>query len=302
VRLAVIGVPTNSSWTLDGVARGPAALRQAGLVERLRQHGDVDDYGDVVFSAPTTQRSASSGIIAEQALSSMVSGVRGAVIRALQDDRFPLVLGGDCPLLLGCLAAGRDRYGRLGLLFVDGHEDAYPPRESPTGEAADMELGLALGRVGSPLPADLAALLPLVAAEAVTLIGPRDADLLRPEGVASLAGEVEFYGDTALEGIPVDALTLSVLRRLGTMSKAVWLHIDLDVLSGDALPAVDYPQPGGLSWSQLEALTTTAMQTDTVIGCDITIYNPDLDPGGIYAQRITDYFARVMAQRAANRR
>ena len=39
-----------------------------------------------------------------------------------------------------------------GLLFVDGHEDAWPPSASPTGEAADCELGLALRLFVLPAP------------------------------------------------------------------------------------------------------------------------------------------------------
>ncbi|HWM35504.1 MAG TPA: arginase family protein, partial [Streptomyces sp.] len=72
-----------------------------------------------------------------------------------------------------------------------------------------------------------------------------------------------------------------------------WLHIDLDVLSTEALPAVDYPQPGGLNWSQLELLTTTALRAPGCLGITLCIYNPDLDPGLQHARRIADYAGRL---------
>lgn len=42
----------------------------------------------------------------------------------------PIVLGGDCSILLGNLLALRRR-GRHGLLFIDGHADFYQPEAEP---------------------------------------------------------------------------------------------------------------------------------------------------------------------------
>ena len=119
-KVTIIGVPTNSSGCIDGVARGPSALRQAGLVEELSNYFDVHDYGDVLFSQPVPEKSTSSGIIAERSLASMIYAVGTAVNNVLIENRFPLVIGGDCLLLLGCLAAAMDTRGRIGMLFVDG--------------------------------------------------------------------------------------------------------------------------------------------------------------------------------------
>jgi arginase len=65
----------------------------------------------------------------------------------------------------------------------------------------------------------------------------------------------------------------------------------LDVLSTDSLAAVDYRQAGGLSWSTLIDLTRDALASRRVIGWDVTIYNPDLDPRGIGAKQIVRYVA-----------
>ena len=145
MRLAVIGAPFNSGGGNGGVAGAPRRLRQAGLVERLRADAsDAAEWGDVTFTPPDNVRDTTSQLIAPESLAEMVVALQQAVASSLSDRRFPLVLGGDCPVLLGCLAGARDIHGRVGLLFVDGHEDAWPPTTSTTGEAADMELGLAL--------------------------------------------------------------------------------------------------------------------------------------------------------------
>ena len=142
----VVGVPFNSSGREGGVARAPAALRRAGLVSRLAERVEVDDTGDVGFEPPRPERSPRSGLLSERALVSMVQRTREAVAAVHRAGGFPLVLGGDCPVMLGGLAATRDRFGSAGLLMVDGHEDGYPPRQSTTGEAAPSRTIVASSR------------------------------------------------------------------------------------------------------------------------------------------------------------
>jgi arginase len=168
MRIGLIGVPFNSAGVSHGEARAPAALRASGLIEALQRVADVHDYGDIALRETSPQRDPASGIIAPVNLTEMVGAVRSEVIRAISRGDVPLVIGGDCPLLLGCLAAARDAYGRVGLFFVDGHEDAWPPQQSTTGEAADMELGLALGVTQATGLDDLATVLPLVRPEDVS--------------------------------------------------------------------------------------------------------------------------------------
>lgn len=144
-QLNLIGVPTNSAGKRNGVADAPAALRRAGLLDALGRVCVAHDEGDVSFSMPITECDVSSGITVCDSLASMIQSVRAGVSRALSEGRFPLLVGGDCSVPLGCLAAASVRNSATGLLFVDGHEDAYSARQSPTGEAADMELGFALG-------------------------------------------------------------------------------------------------------------------------------------------------------------
>ena len=179
--IGVLGVPSNSAGAIDGVARGPLVLREEGLVDTLRRHAEVHDYGDVTLPDPSPVRDARSHVIDPEGLDALVAGVRDAVARILENGHLPLIIGGDCPLLLGCLAAasGRDR---VGLLFVDGHEDAYLPMQSTTGEAADMELALALGMADVSWSPELAALLPLVAPADVRILGARDAEIAPRRG------------------------------------------------------------------------------------------------------------------------
>ena len=288
--IGILGVPTNSAGTTDGVARGPLVLREADLLGVLRRHAEVRDYGDLTLPEPSPTRDARSHVIDPAGLGALVAGVRDAVERILGDGHLPLVIGGDCPLLLGCLAAasGRDR---IGLLFVDGHEDAYLPAQSSTGEAADMELAFALGMADASWSPELAPLLPLVAPADLRILGARDADLLSAEGVASLRDRVALVDGERLVSDPAGISAAAC----ASLPDAWWFHLDLDVLSTQALPAIDYPQPGGLGWDELGAVASTAMSAGPR-GWDVTIYNPDLDPERVHARRIVRFIGSVIEQ------
>jgi arginase len=286
--LTLIGVPANSSGTVDGVARAPAVLRQRGLATALARHRGFTDTGDLALPVPVPVRGPS-GLLAEDALVAMIGQVARAVGAARRRGRFPLLLGGDCPVILGALAALQADADRPGLLFVDGHEDAWPPRVSPTGEAADCELGLALRLFDTGLSPKLRAVLPRIDPADVTAVGPRDLSELAAAGVASLDGRL------AALIRPAELTADRYAAALASLPPPWWLHTDLDVLATAELAAVDYAQPGGLSWDQLAGLTAAALAADGCAGWSVCIYNPDLDPGHDGADAIVSYITQAIA-------
>jgi arginase len=285
--VVLIGVPTNSGGTVDGVARAPAVLRQRGLMAALASCPEFTDAGDLALPAPQPGRGPS-GLLAEDALITMIGRVREAVSAARRSGRFPLLVGGDCPVILGALAAVQAEADCPGLLFVDGHEDAWPPGVSPTGEAADCELGLALRLFDAGLSPQLRAVLPRIRARDVVAVGPRDGDELAAVGVASLDGQLGALIR------PAELTADRYAAALASLPPPWWLHTDLDVLATAQLAAVDYPQPGGLTWDQLAGLTAKAVAADGCAGWSVCIYNPDLDPARDGADAIVSYITQAI--------
>ena len=287
--VGLLGVPSNSAGRGDGPAAAPSALRAAGLLDALHAAGGVHDYGDVTLPEPSPDRDRTSGLIDPSGLAAVVVAVREAVERILLDRRFPLVVGGDCPLLLGCLAAARDRSGRTGLLFVDGHEDAYLPEQSRSGEAADTEMAFAVGLAEAEWSTQLSSILPVVDAGDVEVLGPRDRRALEGDGVESIERRVHSFADASRVAGDPGALARAAVEFLAGCPGGFWLHVDLDVLSTEALPAVDYPQEGGIGWDALADIAGAALVDPAAVGWDVTVYNPDLDPQGIGGERIVRF-------------
>jgi arginase len=287
--VTILGVPTNSSGTTEGVARAPAAIRTSGLSAGLdATRPDVVDRGDVAIDPPLGVR-GDDGVIDSANLASTLARISAAVADARRRGDRVVLLGGDCPVLIGGLAGCLEAGGELpALLFVDGHEDAWPPDASTTGEAADMELGWLLGRGRERLSEPLRAAIPHLDPRRVAILGPRDRSEIVTAGVEPLDDLVPVVDDVSVAQDPAGVVS-HALERIAPDGLPWWLHIDLDVLSTRALPAVDYLQPGGLSWSDLRELTDAALGRGGCVGATVTIYNPDLDPDRRHAATVAAF-------------
>jgi arginase len=286
----MIYVPFNAAGVSTGVARMPQAIHNAGVEARLPP--PVQSTWIAVDSLTTTR--GPSGLISEHALSQVVLDAAQSVGDAWRDGKIPLVVAGDCPVLLAPLIAAAD-CGGAGLVFIDGHEDAWNPTVTLTGEASDCEIAVALGMFDGP--ASLAPHLPCLQAAHLVVLGPRDQAEIADAGQQSIRGRVAHYLSGADLAAKLDTDTYGDVTDLVAGGAAGaeagwWCHVDLDVLATAALPAVDYPQPGGLTWGQLEALTDACLRVPGCLGASVVIYNPDLD-GGKAADRITEYIAFV---------
>src|SRR6201999_2371813 len=74
-----------------------------------------------------------------------------------------------------------------------------------------------------------------------------------------------------------------------------WVHVDVDVLDPAVMPAVDAPSPGGIAFPELELLLAGLGESPHCLGVEITVFDPDYDPDGAYADEITSTVAAGLA-------
>jgi arginase len=295
MRFAILEAPSVLGLTPGGVEGLPDALLAAGLASRLaaRRAGRVEPRQPYSSEIDPETRMLNPHAIAEY--SRQLADAVGSVLDRAE---FPVVLGGDCSILLGDMLALRRR-GRYGLLFIDGHADFYDVDANPNGQAASMDLALATGR-GPHAVTSIEGRRPLVRDEDVVVFGFRDAEEQANYGSQPLAPGIRAIDLAEARRRGIDASVSDAvghLTRIGAPEK-FWIHLDADVLDDAIMPAVDYRIPGGLSWEELGVTLAVAMRSRRVVGLEITIYNPRLDADGRAGRGLAETIGAALASRA----
>jgi arginase len=245
--IVVLDAPSNlglrppAPGAVPGVYKLAGALRDKRLVERLA----AVDGGVVVPPRYHSQRKPGDGVRNELAIERFSLRLADRLAALLDRGSFPVVLGGDCSILLGNMLALRRR-GRYGLVFVDAHSDfRHPGNSEAVGSAAGEDLALVTGR-GDAL-ANLEHRRPLVRDSDVVAIGVRSRDGALGE-LNALGIAVRTADDVRREGAA--AVAHEALAHFGSGElDGFWIHCDVDALDSAVMPAVDTPERADSSFS-----------------------------------------------------
>jgi arginase len=277
-KYAIVDAPSILGLRPTGVELLPETFRRSGLLERL----NAEYCGAVTPSAPyDSSRDTKSKLLNPKAIKEYSIRLADSMKLLLRNNKFPIVLGGDCSILIGSVLALR-RLGRYGLFFIDGHADFYLPEESPTGEVADMDLAIVTGR-GPEILRDLDHLRPLVMEQDIVVFGYRDAEQSAKYGCQDIKKTTMMkaieLGEVRRLGFQ-NAATLGIATLLKNELTGFWIHLDADVLEDSIMPAVDYRLPGGITFAELSNLLKLLLSSKKAVGISITIFNPTLDKDG----------------------
>jgi len=290
--ISIVDAPSVLGLFPRGVETLPDALHRRDIARRL----GVSRLRSLIPPAYSPERDPATGINNAAGIVAFARTLADTVADELDAGVFPLVLGGDCTIVFGPLLALASR-GRPGLLFLDGHADFAHPEDEPSGEAASMDLALATGH-GPMVFGPIGVSDPLIDDDRVAVLGYRVHD----DGTDRNRG-VDVW-DTAITAIDLDDMRRrGVMRATADAIEVVarkdlsgfWIHLDVDVLDDDLMPAVDYRNPGGLSWEELTLVVKSAVATGRARGMDVAIFNPRLDPGGHLAERLVAFLVDCLA-------
>lgn len=273
-KISLIGAPTDIGAGTRGSSMGPEALRVANIGQVLEGHGlEVLDRGNL-SGPPNPWQPPEEGYRHLDAVAEWNRNVHEAIYAELGDGRMPVLLGGDHCLGIGSISAVarhcREAQKKLRVLWLDAHADFNTPDTSPSGYLGGMGLAAACGRWDSGL-GDTG---PRLDPARITLCGVRDLDpgervaleLAGVPGVARLSEVADLVRDTP-----------------------VFVHLDLDVLDPDVMPA-HFPAPLGLSLAGLATVLLEVAAAAIPVGVEITAFEAPGDPGErkLVAARIAD--------------
>ncbi len=293
-KIALIGAPSSAAAFSAGSEKAPAALRAAGLAEKLQAAGyEVVDYGDCaprLFADDDEHRRARN-------LTEIVAGLNDLKTRAelaVKSGALVLVLGGDCAQVIGLLTGARRYHKHVNLLWFDRDADLNTPASTPSGRIDGMVVAHIIGK-GAPELVRFWSEAPLVREPDVTLFGLERLD----------PPEQEFLGKSPMRHIYAEDIQCKgggkaaheALAQVHADAREFVLHLDIDVIAEEDFPAVNVPGSGGLRFGEVRASLMEFVKHRNLLGLDVAQYNPDKDPEGSGAKMLVDLLVEALSAR-----
>lgn len=263
-----------------GVDMGPYAVRYADLRERLERLGHtVEDLGNVAVPfREDAERGAQRGARYLGAITSVCRDLAALTRTALEQEYFPLLLGGDHSLAAGSIAGAASfhaaRDGRVGVIWIDAHADLNTPGSSRSGNVHGMPLAHLLGH-GDAALANVAGIKPAVRAGNVAIVGLRDADDAEREHLTKW--KVRALTMRAIDERGVRSVMDEAIAIASDGTSGIWVSFDIDCLEPEAAPGVGTAVPGGMTYREAHLAMEVLADTGKVIGFDLVEVNPVLD-------------------------
>jgi arginase len=295
-KIALIGAPSSAAGFAPGTEKAPAALRVAGLIERLQGAGyEVTDYGDCaprLFADDEEHRRARN-------LAEIVAGLNDLKTRAelaVKSGALVLVVGGDCAQVIGLLTGARRYHKHVNLLWFDRDADLNTPASTPSGRIDGMVVAHIIGK-GAPELVRFWGESPLVREPDVALFGlerldPPEQDFLAQSPMRHVyARDIQFKSG--------GAAAQETLAHMHADAREFVLHLDLDVIAEEDFPAVNVPGSGGLRFDDVRSAFAEFTKHKNLLGLDVAQYNPDKDSDGSGAKKLVDLLVEALSARLA---
>jgi arginase len=300
--LSLIGAPTDMGAGSRGSSMGPEALRVAGLMPVLQGQGlEVIDRGNLAGPAnPWLPPVEGYRHLAEVVAWSRT--VHDAVLAELQQQRLPVLLGGDHALAIGSISAVarhcRDHGKRLRVLWLDAHADFNTSVLTPSGNLHGMPVACLCGHGPQEL-IELSGQTPAINPKWVRQIGIRSVD----------AGEKRFVHEQGLEVFDMRYIDEMGMRHamelaLATLDEHTHLHVsfDVDFLDPAIAPGVGTTVAGGPTYREAQLCMEMIADTGRLASLDVMELNPALDVRNQTAELAVDLIESLFGKSTLMRR
>ena len=300
--VSLIGVPTDIGAGTVGARMGPEALRVASIAQAIAQFGiDVKDCGNLLGPANPWQE-AVNGFRHLPEVVQWNQTLHDAVYAELQQQRLPILLGGDHSLAIGSISAVarhcREQGKKLRVLWFDAHADFNTPTLTPSGNIHGMPVACLCG-LG---PAELTGM-----SGAVQALNPKS---IRQIGIRSVdAGEKRLVHDIGIEVFDMRYIDEMGMRNVMQLALALvdantHLHVSLDVdfLDPNIAPGVGTTVRGGPTYREAQLCMEMIADTGRLASLDLVELNPALDVRNQTAELAVDLIQSLFGKSTLMRR
>ena len=180
----------------------------------------------------------------------------------LDDNKMPVILGGDHSVPFGAMRAYAERYPGMGILHLDAHADLRDAYEGFTWSHASI-----FHNVITKLPK----------VSRLVQVGVRDLGQAESRMIEQSSGRIVTFFDPDLaaakeEGTAWARIADNIVAQL---PKDVYLSWDIDGLDPTLCPGTGTPVPGGLSWNEAIGLLRAIKRAKKrIVGLDLCEVSP----------------------------
>ncbi len=292
--IVLLGSPTSAAALRTGLERAPAALRAAGLADRLKSAGfHLIDHGDTATYSFQTDDEHPRARNVSTILKSL-NDLRPRVELAVKTGALPVILSGDCVSVLAVIAGARRYYRNVSLIFMDRDADLNVPASTPSGCVDGMVVSQVIGR-GAPELVRFWGEPPLIREPDVALFGFDRLD--PPEEQFLVASPLRRLPSAEISKVGAAAAARLALERIHAAKHEFVLHLDVDVINGEEFPWTKVPGAAGLSLSEVRDALRVFVSQPNLAALVVAGYNPDVDADGAGARKLIDLLADVLSTR-----
>lgn len=293
-KLSIIGVALDLAAGTPGVSLGPAALRYAGVTERLQNIGyDVADKGDIVAIKPVSPISEGTNLKNLDEVARVNTELCKRVSDTLEEGRFPLVLGGDHSVAIGTIAGVLQRYKKLGVIWFDAHGDINSEATSPSGNIHGMPVAVGLG-IGHEKLTSIGGIENKIDARNIVLVGIRDLDMGERKVLKELGITVFTMHEIDLYGMPEVMKRAIEIASNGT--DGIHVSFDMDSMDPVFVQGTGTRVPGGLTYRESHFALEMIALTGKVVSAEFVEVNPLIDNNNETAKSAVALIGSLMGE------
>lgn len=286
----IIGVPTDYGANRRGVDMGPSAIRYAGLVNTLKEL-DVVCTTDTNVDVPPVEEGDAQPAMAE--MQRVMADLETQVSDAVEQERVPLVLGGDHSISLGSLR-GTASTTDTGVIWFDAHPDVNTQETSPSGNVHGMPLAAALGYGEFPdwTRAD-------IDEENVAIVGLRSVD--DGERDLLLDSDITVFTMEDIDRRGIAAVVRDALDVATDGTDGLHVSLDIDWLDPKEAPGVGTPVHGGVTYREahlaMELIAENHAENGSLRSMDVVEVNPIRDRENKTAELAVELVTSALGKR-----
>jgi len=174
--------------------------------------------------------------------------IRRTVREVIEQNKFPIIIGGEHSIAIGVIRAMKERYPDFSVLSLDAHSDLRDSYENDMYSHATV-----LRRI-------------MDFHRSIVICGVRSQD--REEWEFAQKHSIPVY---YIKDLKNHENWQRIIQRL---KQNVYVTFDCDVFDPSVMPAVGTPEPGGLFWEETLEFMQKLIQKKTLIGFDVVELSP----------------------------